>query len=50
MRGTAAGTMFVADASVGKKWFVAPESRMAYGFMVVASTLIFLRRMEAESV
>jgi hypothetical protein len=47
MRGTAARTMFVAGASVVKKWLVAPESRMAHCFMVVASTLIVLRRMEA---
>ncbi len=47
MRGTAAGTMFVAGASVVKKWLVGPESRMAHCFMVAASTLIVLRRMEA---
>jgi hypothetical protein len=47
MRGRAARTMFVAGASVVKKWLVAPESRMAHCFMVVASTLIFLRRMVA---
>ncbi len=47
MRGTAAGTMFVAGALVVKKWLIAPESRMAHCFMVAASTLIVLRRMEA---
>jgi hypothetical protein len=47
MRGTAARTMIVAGALVVKKWLVAPESRMAHCFMVVASTLIVLRRMEA---
>jgi hypothetical protein len=50
MRGTAARTMFVASASVVKKWLVAPESRMAHRFMVAASTLIALRRMEAARV
>jgi hypothetical protein len=30
MRGTAARTMFVAGASVVKKWLVAPESSMAH--------------------
>jgi hypothetical protein len=43
MRGIAARKMFVAGASVVKKWFVAPESRMAHCFMVVASTIIVLR-------
>jgi hypothetical protein len=47
MRGTAARTMFVAGASVVKKWLIAPESRMAHRFMVAALTLIVLRRMEA---
>jgi hypothetical protein len=47
MRGTAATTMFVAGALVVKKWLIAPESRMAHHFMVAASTLIVLRRMEA---
>jgi hypothetical protein len=47
MRGTAARAMFVAGALVVKKWLVAPESRMAHHFMVTASTLIVLRRMEA---
>ncbi len=47
MRGTAARTMFVVGALVVKKWRVALESRMAHCFMVEASTLIVLRRMEA---
>ncbi len=47
MRGGAAGTMFVAGASVVRKWLVAPESRMAHCFMVTASTLIVSRRIEA---
>ncbi len=47
MRDTAARTMFVAGASVVKKWLVTPESRMAHCFMVAASTLIVFRGMEA---
>jgi hypothetical protein len=47
MRGTAPRTMFVAGALFVKKWLVTPESRMAHCFMVAASTLIVLRRMEA---
>ncbi len=47
IRGAAARTMFVANASVVKKWLVAPELRMAHCVMVAASTLIVLRRMEA---
>jgi hypothetical protein len=50
MRGTVAGTMFVAGASVVKKWLVALESRMAHCFMVAALALIVLRRMEAARV
>jgi hypothetical protein len=50
MRGTAASTMLVAGASVVKKWLVAPGSRMAHCFMVLASTSIVLRRMEAARV
>jgi hypothetical protein len=38
MRGTAARTIFVAGASVIKKWLIAPESRMAHHFMVAALT------------
>jgi hypothetical protein len=49
MRGTAARTMLVAGASVVRKWLVTPELRMAHHLMVVASTLIVLRRMEAAS-
>ncbi len=47
MKGTAASTMLVAGELVVKKWLVAPESRMAHCFMVLALTLIVLRRMEA---
>ncbi len=47
MRGTAARTMLVAGALVVRKWFVAPESRMAHCLMVAALPLIVLRRMEA---
>jgi hypothetical protein len=47
MRGTAARTMFVAGASIVKKWLVAYESRMAHRFMMVVSKLIVLSRMEA---
>ncbi len=47
MRGTVARTMFVAGALVVKKWLLPLESRMAHHFMMVASTLIVLRRMEA---
>jgi hypothetical protein len=47
IRGTAARTMFVAGALVVKKWLIALESRIAHCFMVAASTLIVLRRMEA---
>jgi hypothetical protein len=47
MRGTVARTMFVAGASVVKKWLVALESRMAHCFVVAALTIIVLRRMEA---
>ncbi len=50
MRGTAASTMLVAGALVVKKWLAAPELRMAHHFMVVASTLIVLKRMEAARV
>ena len=39
MRGTVAGTMLVAGASVVRKWLVAPESRIAHRLMVVASVL-----------
>jgi hypothetical protein len=42
--------MSVAGALVIKKWLIAPESRMAHYFMVGASTLIVLRRMEAARV
>ncbi len=42
MRGTATRTMFVAGPLVVKKWLVAPESRMAHHFMVVAFVCVFL--------
>jgi len=49
MRGTIAGTMFVASASVVRKWLVAPESRIAHHLMVVSSVAIVWRRTEAAS-
>jgi hypothetical protein len=49
MRGTVAGTMLVAGASVVRKWLVAPESRIAHCLMVVASVAIVRRRTEAAS-
>ncbi len=49
MRGTSAGTMLVASASVVRKWLVAPESKMAHCLMVAASVVIVLRRMEVVS-
>jgi hypothetical protein len=47
MRGKAATTLLVAGALVVKKGLIAPESRMAHNFIVEASTLLVLRRMEA---
>ncbi len=41
MRGTVAGMMLVAGALVVRKWFVAPESRMAQLLMVAASANFF---------
>ena len=49
MRGTVAGTMLVAGASVVRKWLVAPESRIAHCLMVLASVAIVRRRTEAAS-
>ena len=49
MRGTSAGTMLVAGASVVRKWLVAPELRMAHRLMVATSVIIVLRRTEAAS-
>ena len=49
MRGTVAGTMLVAGASVVRKWLVAPESRIAHCLMVVASVAIVRRRTEAAN-
>ncbi len=48
-RGTVAGTMLVASASVVRKWLVAPKSRIAHPLMVVASVAIVWRRTEAAS-
>jgi hypothetical protein len=45
--GTAVGNMFIAVALVVRKWFVAPESRMAHRLMVLALISIVLRRIEA---
>ena len=42
-RGTVALQMFVAGASVVRKWLVAPESRIAHLLMVSASVEIVLR-------
>ena len=41
MRGTSAGTMMMAGASVVRKWLVAPELRMAHRLMVAASVVFF---------
>jgi len=49
MRGTVAGTMLVASASVVRKWLVAPESRIAHCLMVVALVAIVWRRTEAAN-
>jgi hypothetical protein len=40
MMGVVIGRILVAGALVVKKWLVAPESRMAHLFMVLASVLI----------
>jgi hypothetical protein len=47
MMGLVVGTMLVAGASVGRKWLVAPESRMAHRLMVLALALIVFNRTEA---
>ncbi len=49
MRGTVAGMILVAGASVARKWLVAPESRMAQLLMVAAYVEIVFRRIEAAS-
>ncbi len=49
IRGTVAGTMLVAGASVVRKWLVAPESRIAHCLIVVALVAIVRRRTEAAS-
>jgi hypothetical protein len=48
MRGTEAGMMLLAGASVVRKWLI-PESRMAHHLMVAASVVMVLRRTEAAS-
>jgi hypothetical protein len=45
--GTALGSMFVAGASVVRKWLVARESRMAHHLMILVLKSIVLRRIEA---
>ena len=47
MMGMVVGKILVAEASVVRKWLVAPESRMAQLLMVLASVLIVFRRTEA---
>jgi hypothetical protein len=42
-RGTVAAQMFVAGASVVRKWLVVPESRIAHCLMVLALVEIVLR-------
>ena len=49
MRGTVAGMLLVAGASVVRKWLVALKSRMAQFLMVSASVETVFRRMEAAS-
>jgi hypothetical protein len=49
MRGTVAGTMLEAGASVVRKWLVAPELRISHCLMVLASVAIVRRRTEAAS-
>ena len=49
MRGTVAGTMLEAGASVVRKWLVAPELRISHCLMVLASVAIVWRRTEAAS-
>jgi hypothetical protein len=49
MRGTVAGMILKAGASVVRKWLVAPESRMTQLLMIAASVYIVLRRTEAAS-
>ena len=45
--GMVVGRILVAGALVVNKWLVAPESRMAHLFMVLASVLIVFNRTEA---
>ena len=49
VRGTVAGMILVAGASVVRKWLIAPESRMAHCLMVAALVNIVVRRTEAAS-
>jgi hypothetical protein len=42
-----AGIMLVAGSAVVRKWLVAPESRIAHSFMVLASVLINFSNTEA---
>ena len=49
MRGTVAGIMLVAGASVVRKWLVAPESRIAHCLIVVASVATVRSSMEAAN-
>jgi hypothetical protein len=44
MRGTEAGMMLLAGASVVRKCLLAPELRMAHRLMVAASVVMVLRR------
>jgi hypothetical protein len=47
MRGAAADSIFVAGASVVRKWLVDPELRMAHRLMVAALVDMVLRKMLA---
>lgn len=49
MRGTVAGIMLVAGASVVRIWLVAPELRIAHCLIVVASVAIVRSSMEAAN-
>ncbi len=48
-RGTLAAHMLVAGALVVRKWFVAPESRIAHRLMVLASVEMVFRRTAAAN-
>ena len=47
--GTAVGNMFVAGASVVRKWLVAPELRIAHRLMVLESISIVGLRLLGHS-